>query len=94
MVTDLQGRAGVKKKRAEKSASSVTLLVVEIVVYAGLVAAYLAFALKALAPFLRAQAEHHRATYALLCVGLMLGQGIVLELATDLLVRVFARSQE
>ncbi len=82
------------KKRTEKTAISLTLLAVEIAVYAGLVVAYLAFALKALAPFLRGQAEHHRATYALLCVGLMLGQGIVLELVTDLFVRLFARSQE
>ncbi len=80
----------MKKKRA----SSLPLIAVEIAVYAGLMAAYLAFALKALGPFLRGQAEHHRVIYALLCVGLMLGQGIVLELVTDLLVRVFARSQE
>ncbi len=82
------------KKRVEKTARSLALLAVEIAVYAGLVAAYLAFALKTLAPFLHGQAEHHSATYALLCVGLMLGQGIVLGLVTDLLVRVFARSQE
>ncbi len=83
----------MKKKGTETISGSWTLLAVEIAVYAGLVAAYLAFALKTLAPFLLDQAKHHRVTYALLCVGLMLGQGIVLELATDLLVRVFARSQ-
>jgi hypothetical protein len=80
----------VKEKVPEKSAASLPLLAAEIAVYAGLAAAYLAFAVKALAPFLRGQAEHHRAVYVLLCLGLMLGQGIVLELLTTLLVRVFA----
>lgn len=80
----------MKEKCSRKTAGSLALLGAEIAVYAGLVAAYLAFALKALAPFLQDQAEHHRAMYALLCLGLMLGQGIVLELLTGLLVRAFA----
>jgi heme/copper-type cytochrome/quinol oxidase subunit 3 len=80
----------VKEKRSQKTTGSLTLLAAEIAVYAGLVAAYLAFALKALAPFLQGQAEHHRPVYALLCLGLMLGQGFVLELLTGVLVRAFA----
>jgi hypothetical protein len=80
----------VKEKRSQKAGGSWPLLAAEIAVYAGLVAAYLAFALKALAPFLQGQAENHRVVYALLCIGLMLGQGIVLELLTGLLVRAFA----
>lgn len=80
----------MKEKRSRKTPGSLALLATEIAVYAGLVAAYLTFALKALAPFLQGQAEHHRAVYALLCVGIMLGQGFVLELLTGLLVRAFA----
>lgn len=69
---------------------SLPRMAAEVAIYAGLVAAYLAFALKALAPFLESEASQHRLFYAFLCVGLMLGQGIALELVTSLLLRLFA----
>ena len=59
-------------------------------IYAVLVAAYLLLVLRALGPWLASESRDHRPIYAALCVGLMLGQGFVLELVTTLLLRLFA----
>ena len=62
------------------------VLAIEIGVYAVLVAAYLLLVLRPLRPILLQAAEHHRLLYGLAAVLLMLGQGVLLELLTTLLV--------
>jgi hypothetical protein len=62
------------------------LLLVEIAVYAALVAGYLVVALRALTPLLQKTVEENRPLYAAISVLLMLGQGLLLEVATSLLV--------
>jgi hypothetical protein len=62
----------------------------EAAIYSVLVAAYLVLVLSALGPWLRSESQNHRVLYAFLCVGLMLGQGIVLELLTTFLLRLFS----
>ena len=87
-----------KKEKAEEAdadapVSSLGILAIEIVVYAALVTAYLLVVLRALRPVLLATSEHHRVVYGFLAVGLMLGQGLVLEVLTSLLVGRFRRAR-
>lgn len=79
------------KRKAARSDSPVSgrtagVLAVEIAVYAALVTGYLALVLRPLRPILLDAAEHHRVLYGLAAVLLMLGQGVLLEILTTLLV--------
>lgn len=71
---------------AQVSGRTAGILAVEIGVYAALVAGYLFLVLRPLRPILLEAAEHHRLLYGLAAVLLMLGQGVLLELLTTLLV--------
>ena len=73
--------------------STAGVLAIELVVYAALVAGYLLVVLRALRPFLLSAAEHHRVLYGCLAVGLMLGQGVLLEYLTTLLVGRLRRAR-
>ena len=66
---------------------------IEIAIYSALVAAYLLIVLRALRPVLLSAAEHHRVLYGFMAVGLMLGQGLLLEFLTSLLVGRFRRAR-
>ncbi len=66
---------------------------VEIAVYSVMVAAYLLVVLRALRPVLLATEQHHRVLYGILAVLLMLGQGVLLEFLTSLLVGRFRRAR-
>jgi hypothetical protein len=83
----------VKKKGDVGGPSSLGVLALEIGVYAVLVAGYLLVVLKALEPILLDSARHNLVLYAALAVVLMLGQGLVLEVLTSLLVGFFARAR-
>jgi hypothetical protein len=82
-----------RNKRSRHSVSWLAVLALEVLVYAALVTLYLVLVLRALRPVLLAAAEHHRAVYALLSVGLMLGQGFLLEFLTTLFVGIFVRAR-
>ncbi len=69
------------------------MLALEIVLYAILVTAYLATALRLLRPYLLREEHQHRTWYAVLALLLMLGQGALLELLTTTLVGFFARAR-
>ncbi len=69
------------------------ILAIEVAVYAGLVLLYLAVVLRALRPWLLEAADRHHVTYAALCLMLMLGQGVVLEVLTSWLLRRFGRGR-
>ena len=60
---------------------------------AALVAAYLLLVLRSLRAPLLEVAEHHRVLYGIAAVLLMLGQGILLEFLTSLLVGRFRRAR-
>ncbi|MEO8189153.1 MAG: hypothetical protein ABI682_02335 [Acidobacteriota bacterium] len=76
-----------------RQAGSWSILVVEIAVYSVMVAAYLLVVLRALRPVLLATEQHHRVLYGVLSVVLMLGQGVLLEFLTSLLVGRFRRAR-
>jgi len=69
------------------------VLAIELIVYGALVAGYLLVVLRALRPFLLSAAEHHRVLYAFLAVAIMLGQGVLLEYLTTLLVGRLRRAR-
>ena len=58
-----------------------------------MVAAYLIIVLRALSPLLLSAEQHHRVLYGVLSVVLMLGQGVLLEFLTSLLVGRFRRAR-
>ncbi|HKD12181.1 MAG TPA: hypothetical protein VKE50_08900 [Thermoanaerobaculia bacterium] len=82
-----------RSNRTRQAVSWLAVLALEVLVYAALVTLYLALVLRALRPVLLATSEHHRAIYALLSVGLMLGQGFLLEFLTTLFVGLFVRAR-
>ncbi len=76
-----------------KPAGSLSVLLIEIAVYSVMVAAYLLIVLRALSPLLLNAEQHHRVLYGILAVLLMLGQGVLLEFLTTLLVGRFRRAR-
>ena len=85
-----------KKRQTEAAPVSGTtagVLIVEILVYGALVTGYLLLVLRALSPLLLAAEQRHRVVYGIASVLLMLGQGIVLEFLTTLLVGRFRRAR-
>ena len=82
-----------RKRRSRHGVSWLAVLGLEVLVYAALVTIYLVLVLRALRPVLLFTAEHHRAVYAVLSVGLMLGQGFLLEILTTLFVGLFVRAR-
>jgi len=78
---------------APVSGTTAGVLVIEIAVYSALVAAYLLLVLRGIRPFLLSAAEHHRVLYGVSSVLLMLGQGLLLEFFTTLLVGRFRRAR-
>ncbi|HSS44325.1 MAG TPA: hypothetical protein VLO07_03200 [Thermoanaerobaculia bacterium] len=73
--------------------NALRVLAIEIIAYAILVTLYLVAVLRALRPWLAALAARHDASYALCCLLLMLGQGVILESLTTWLLRRFARAR-
>ncbi len=78
---------------SQKPAGSWSILLIEIAVYSVMVAAYLLIVLRALGPVLLDTEQHHRVLYGVLSVLLMLGQGVLLEFLTSLLVGRFRRAR-
>jgi hypothetical protein len=78
---------------APSRAGSLSVLAIEILVYSLLVAAYLILVLRTIRPLLLDAAEHHRVLYGIEAVLLMLGQGVLLEFLTSLLVGRFRRAR-
>jgi len=82
-----------QEEEAAPRAGSFQVLAIEIVVYSGLVAAYLILVLRSLRSPLLELAEHHRVLYGVAAILLMLGQGVLLEFLTSLLVGRFHRAR-
>lgn len=73
--------------------SALRVLATEVAAYAVLVTLYLVVVLRALRPWLAALAARHNGSYAVWCLLLMLGQGVILESLTTWLLRRFARAR-
>lgn len=73
--------------------NALRVLATEVAAYAVLVTLYLVVVLRTLRPWLAALAARHDASYALWCLLLMLGQGVILESLTTWLLRRFARAR-
>lgn len=82
-----------RKRPGDQPTSSWGVLLIEIAVYSAMVAAYLLIVLRALRPLLLGAEQHHRILYGALSVLLMLGQGVLLEFLTSLLVGRFRRAR-
>lgn len=95
-------RTATEKKKIKKaknpasapvSGTTAGVLAVEIAVYSALVAVYLLLVLRGLSPLLLSLEQHHRVLYGVAAVLLMLGQGLLLEFLTTLLVGRFRRAR-
>jgi len=62
--------------------------VFELIVYAGLVVVYVFFVIALLGGLLSGLYEHHKIGYAFAALALIIGQGVVLEMVTSLLLRL------
>jgi hypothetical protein len=71
-----------------KTVKTLRAFALELVVYGIFVAIYFLLVLHFLGPILGALEKDHIDIYALLCVGSILGQSILLELLTTFLLRV------
>ena len=78
------------REEAPPLPKTIPRMAAEAAIYSVLVAAYLVLVLSALGPWLRSESQDNQVLYAFLCVGLMLGQGILLELLTTFLLRLFS----
>lgn len=63
----------------------------ELIVYAGLVVVYVFFVIAFLGRWLDAIYVHHRIRYAFVALLLIIGQGVVLEMVTTILLRLIRR---
>jgi hypothetical protein len=79
------------RKEVEDSLQSFLL---EFVAYSGMVAAYFFLVLEFLGPWLDRLYEHDRRTYAALSLGLILGQGFLLEILTRFLLQFIRTRSE
>jgi hypothetical protein len=66
----------------------------EVIIYAGLVAGYYFLVLHFLGGWLNGLFKHDRRLYAAIALGLIIGQGFLLEILTRLLLSLFKSSRE
>ena len=79
------------KKEAIKTLRA---FLVELVVYAALVAAYFFLVLHFLGEWLRHMDQHNRYTYAAVAVLLMIGQAVLLQYVTTFLLQLIRRRSD
>lgn len=63
----------------------------ELIVYAGLVVVYVFFVIALLGGWLDGLYEHHKVGYAFAALLLIIGQGVVLEMVTTILLKLIRR---
>lgn len=78
------------KREAEKTLRA---FLIELPIYAALVVAYFFLVLHLLGAWLNDLVHHHRVLYAFVALGLVVGQALVLEWVTTLLLRLLRRTQ-
>ena len=67
---------------------------IELVVYAGLVVAYVFFVIAFVGAWLDALYQHHKVSYAFAALLLIIGQGVVLEMVTSFLLKLIRSRSE
>jgi cytochrome c biogenesis protein CcdA len=77
-----------KKKAKEAGAHAARSFLIELVVYAALVTAYVLFVIGLLGTWLSDLYHHHKTWYAFVALFLIVIQGVVLEFITSLLLRL------
>ena len=76
------------EKKATHAARS---FLIELMLYAGLVVVYVFFVIAFMGNWLHALYEHHKIRYAFAALLLIVGQGVVLETVTTILLRLIRR---
>ena len=74
-----------------RAAHGARSFLIELILYAGLVVVYVFFVIAFLGAWLDALYEHHKIRYAVAALLLIIGQGVVLEMVTTLLLRLIRR---
>ena len=74
-----------------KPAHAARSFLIELMLYAGLIAVYVFFVIAFLGNWLHALYEHHKIRYAFAALLLIIGQGVVLEMVTTILLRLIRR---
>lgn len=74
-----------------KPAHAVRSFLIELMLYAGLVIVYVFFVIAFLGNWLDALYQHHKIRYAFAALLLIIGQGVVLEMVTTILLRLIRR---
>lgn len=72
----------------EKETGRLKAFIIELVVYAVLVSVYVVVVLGLLGDWLRQLYDHSKTRYAIVALLLIIGQGVVLEMVTSLLLRL------
>jgi hypothetical protein len=80
----------VVKREAEKTLRA---FLIELPVYAALMVVYFFLVLHVLGDWLNRLIHQHRVLYAFVCLGLIVGQALVLEWVTSALMRLLRRTQ-
>ncbi len=86
--------AVIKRKKSKASASqTIRALLIEVPIYAVLVVAYFFLVLHFLGDWLGQEHKDHVLLYAFTCIGLIIGQAVVLESVTTFLLRLFQKGR-
>jgi hypothetical protein len=78
----------------DKPGHAVRSFLIELSVYSGLVVAYVFLVIRLLGNWLDGLFEHSRSHYAIVALLLIIGQGVVLEMVTTLLLKLVRRRTE
>jgi hypothetical protein len=84
--------AGVQVE--DKPRHAVRSFLIELSVYSGLVVAYVFLVIRLLGNWLGGLFEHSKAHYAIAALLLIIGQGVLLEMVTSLLLKIVRRRTE
>jgi cytochrome c biogenesis protein CcdA len=77
-----------------KATHAARSFLIELMLYAGLVVVYVFFVIAFLGNWLDALYEHHKIRYAFAALLLIIGQGVVLEMVTTILLRLIRRRKD
>ena len=84
----------MKGEVEDKPTHAVRSFLIELAVYAGLVIVYVFFVIALLGGWLYELNEHNKTRYAFVALLLIVGQGIVLEMVTSMLLRLIRSRAE
>jgi NADH:ubiquinone oxidoreductase subunit 6 (subunit J) len=78
----------------DKPTHATRSFLIELIVYAGLVVIYVYFVIALLGAWLDGLYEHHKTRYAFAALLLIIGQGVVLEMVTSMLLKLIRSRSE